>query len=209
MQQIREMSNVFEWDEYNSSKPFPRGEWNEKIFRNKYPVYLELACGKGEYSIGLADLDPEANFVGIDIKGNRIWVGAKKAQRQFPGRVRFLRAYIDHLDQFFMEQEVSGIWIIFPDPQIKKDRKKLTSPKFLDTYRKVLKVDARINLKTDSPELYHFTKNVITEQGLHLHADIPDVYAEETLPAELAIKTYYEGKHLKKGRTIRFISFSL
>jgi tRNA (guanine-N7-)-methyltransferase len=137
-----------------------------------------------------------------------MWVGATKAKENSLNNVRFFRAYIDHLDQFFAEKEIDEVWIIFPDPQLNKDRKKLTSQKFLELYRPLLKPGARINLKTDSPELYEFTKEVIEEEELILHRDIADVYKECPNDPELSIKTYYEGIHLKKGRTIRFLSFS-
>ncbi len=209
MEEIRAMEHVFEWSDYNSRNPFPKGSWNSSIFQNDNPIVLELACGKGEYSIGLGKLYPEKNFVGFDIKGNRMWVGANKALEEGIDNVRFFRAYIDHLDQFFEEGEVDEIWIIFPDPQLKKDRKKLTSPKFLELYRPLLKNGATINLKTDSPELYEFTKEVIHQKNLNLHRDVSDVYKECPNDPELSIQTYYEGLHLKKGRTIRFLSFSL
>jgi tRNA (guanine-N7-)-methyltransferase len=209
MNEIRTMDHVFEWSDYNSKNPFPKGTWKSGIFKNDNPVVLELACGKGEYSVGLGSMHPDKNFVGFDIKGNRIWVGAKKAEERGLSNVRFFRAYIDHLDQFFEEGEIDEIWIIFPDPQLKKDRKKLTSPKFLKLYRPLLKKGAKINLKTDSSELYEFTKEVIEEEGLLLHSDIQDVYASKPISDELAIQTYYEKQHLKKGRTIRFLSFSL
>ncbi len=209
MEQIRALENVFEWSDYNSKNPFPSGTWNSNIFQNDHPIVLELACGKGEYSIGLARLYSDKNLIGFDIKGNRMWVGATKAIENNLNNVRFFRAYIDHLDQFFTEKEIDEIWIIFPDPQLNKDRKKLTSPKFLELYRPLLKMGARINLKTDSPELYEFTKDVIEEEDLILHRDIADVYKECPNDPELSIKTYYEGLHLKKGRNIRFLSFSL
>ncbi|MFV1883576.1 MAG: tRNA (guanosine(46)-N7)-methyltransferase TrmB [Balneola sp.] len=209
MEEIRAMKNVFEWSDYNSKNPFPKGTWNSEIFKNSNPIVLELACGKGEYSIGLGKLHQEKNFVGFDIKGNRMWVGANKAREEGLDNIRFFRAYIDHLDQFFAEKEVDEIWIIFPDPQLKKDRKKLTSPKFLELYRPLLKKGATINLKTDSPELYEFTKEVIRKEDLTLHRDVADVYKEYPADPELSIQTYYEGMHLKRGRTIRFLSFSL
>lgn len=209
MDALKDMDNVFLWTDYNSNNPFPRGTWNKDIFKNENPIVLELACGKGEYCIGLGQQNPEKNYIGFDLKGNRIWVGADRAIKKGLTNVRFFRAYIDHLDQFFDKNEVSEIWIIFPDPQLKKDRKKLTSPKFLDLFRPLLKSGATINLKTDSPELYEFTLNVIEELGLKLHRNISNVYQECPDDPELSIQTYYEGLHLKKGRTIQFISFSL
>lgn len=209
MEQIKTLDNVFHWSEFNSENPFSKGAWNSGIFKNDNPIVLELACGKGEYSIGLGQLHPNKNFVGFDIKGNRLWVGAQKANELQLDNVRFFRAYIDHLDQFFAEQEISEIWIIFPDPQLKKDRKKLTSPKFLTLFKPLLKSGATINLKTDSPELYEFTKEVIEAEQLVLLRDVANVYKDCPEDPELSIQTYYEGLHLKKGRIIRFLSFSL
>ena len=209
MDALKSMPNVLHWTDYNSLNPFPKGTWNSKIFKNNNPIVLELACGKGEYSLGLGQQNPEKNYIAIDLKGNRLWVGADKALALHQTNVRFLRAYIDHLDQFFSTKEIDEIWIIFPDPQLKKDRKKLTSPKFLERYRPLLKTGATINLKTDSPELYTYTLDIIQELGLKLHCNIPNVYTECTDDPELSIQTYYENLHLKKGRTIRFISFSI
>lgn len=207
MEEVRTFENTFDWHDYNSKNPFPKGSWNADIFKNENPLVLELACGKGEYSTGLGKLYPNKNFVGFDLKGNRLWVGAQRALDQELENVRFFRAYIDHLDQFFEKEEVSDIWIIFPDPQLKKDRKKLTSPKFLKLYRPLLKSGATINLKTDSQELYEFTKEVIEEQNLKLLRDIEDVHKECPDDPELSIKTYYEKMHLEKGKLIKFISF--
>tara|TARA_R110001599_G_scaffold1889_4_gene9689 strand:- start:111690 stop:112343 length:654 start_codon:yes stop_codon:yes gene_type:complete len=207
MEEVRTFENTFDWHDYNSKNPFPKGSWNADIFKNENPIVLELACGKGEYSTGLGKLYPDKNFVGFDLKGNRLWVGAQRALDQELENVRFFRAYIDHLDQFFEKEEVSDIWIIFPDPQLKKDRKKLTSPKFLKLYRPLLKSGATINLKTDSQELYEFTKEVIEEQNLQLLRDIKDVHKECQEDPELSIKTYYEKRHLEKGKLIKFISF--
>ena len=209
MDALKSMPNVLLWTDYNSLNPFPKGTWNSTIFKNDNPIVLELACGKGEYSLGLGQQHPEKNYVGIDLKGNRLWVGADKALALNQTNVRFLRAYIDHLDQFFSTNEIDEIWIIFPDPQLKKDRKKLTSPKFLELYKPLQKTGATINLKTDSPELYSYTLDIIQELGLKLHRNIQNVYAECPDDPELSIQTYYENLHLKKGRTIRFISFSI
>ena len=207
--QMRKLENVFEWTDYNSDNPFPKGTWNEDIFGNKNPIVLELACGKAEYSVGLGELHQDKNFVGADIKGNRMWVGANKAKENGMSNLRFLRAYIDHLDQFFAKNEVSEIWILFSDPYIKKARKRLTSPKFLKLYRKIAKPGTVINLKTDSDLLYEFTHETIEEEGLEILRDIKDVYKECPDDPELSIKTYYEKMHLEKGKQIKFISFYL
>ena len=206
---MRAFSNVYEWTDYNSACPFRSGKWNEEIFHNPNPIVLELACGKGEYSLGMGKLYPDKNFVGVDIKGNRMWVGASEALSNNYGNVRYLRAYIDHLHQFFTGNEESELWIIFPDPYLKKARKRLTSPKFLELYRKFLKPGGTINLKTDSVELYEYTKKVIESEQLQLLKDIPDVYAECPEDPVLSIRTYYEEMHLSEGKTIRFLSFVL
>lgn len=209
MKALEHMENVFLWKNYNSTNSFPKGTWNSEIFKNNNPIVLELACGKGEYSVGLGEMYPNKNFVGFDLKGNRLWVGATNALQKKLDNVRFFRAYIDHLFDYFAPKEVDEIWIIFPDPQLKKDRKKLTSPKFLDVYRPLLKPGATINLKTDSPELYAFTLETIEELGLKLHRNVEDVHRDCPDDPELQIRTYYEGLHLERGRTIRFLSFSL
>lgn len=209
MKALEHMENVFLWKNYNSANPFPKGTWNSDIFKNDNPIVLELACGKGEYSVGLGEMYPNKNYVGFDLKGNRLWVGATNAFDKKLDNVRFFRAYIDHLYDYFAPKEVDEIWIIFPDPQLKKDRKKLTSPKFLDVYRPLLKPGATINLKTDSPELYAFTLETIEELGLRLHRNVEDVHRDCPDDPELQIRTYYEGLHLERGRTIRFLSFSL
>jgi|SRR5690554_3322319 len=207
--EMRTKENVFEWTDYDAENPFSKGTWNSGIFKNENPIILELACGKGEYSVGLAQLRPHSNLVGVDIKGNRMWVGATEAQEKGLDNVRFLRAYIDHLDQFFGESEVDELWILFSDPYIKKARKRLTAPKFLALYRRFLKPGGIINLKTDSDVLYDYTKEVIEEQRLEIIRDIPDVHKQCPDDAELAIKTFYEKTHLKKGKPSKFLSFRL
>ncbi len=208
-EEMRAKENVFEWSDYNSANPFPKGTWKSDIFHNSNPIVLELACGKGEYSVGLAQLYPDKNLVGVDIKGNRMWVGATEAQEEGLDNVRFLRAYIDHLDQFFAEEEVDELWILFSDPYIRKERKRLTAPKFLVLYRKFLKAGGIINLKTDSDVLYEYTKEIIEEENLELLRDISDVHNECPDDPELSIKTYYERMHLKNGKTSKFLSFKL
>jgi tRNA (guanine-N7-)-methyltransferase len=172
---------------------------------------VELACGKGEYTTNLAQLYPAKNFIGIDIKGDRIWKGAIRAQDHNLDNVRFLRCYIDHLEQFFEKGEISGIWITFPDPYLKKSdtKKRLTSPKFLEIYRAIAAEDAVVHLKTDSQPLFRFTCDVITDQELPVLARYNDLYAESDISDELRIKTYYEKKHLERGRTIQYVQFLL
>jgi len=187
-----------------------QGTW-AGYFENHNPIVLELACGKGEYSLGLAALYPGKNFIGVDVKGNRLWVGAKKATQLHLRNVAFLRIQIDRITEFFGTEEVDEIWITFPDPQLRvsKSKKRLTHPKFLRLYYQVLVPGGRIHLKTDSPDLYQFTKKVIGMYGCTLHHDLDDVYAEPGIPKELQIKTYYESLDIARSRRVHYLCFSL
>lgn len=205
--ELEEMDNVFQKPNPEESK----GKWNDK-FGNTKPIVLELACGKGDYTLALAARFPEKNFIGIDIKGARIHVGARTATEHALDNVRFLRIYIDNIDEYFAPGEVDEIWITFPDPYLKKGKasKRLTSPKFLDLYRKVLKKSGYVQLKTDSPELFEFTKEVIAEQELPVAQLHENVYTEPNVdPLLTEIQTYYEKKHLKDERIIRYVKFQL
>jgi tRNA (guanine-N7-)-methyltransferase len=186
------------------------GKWRDH-FKNNNPIVLELACGKGEYAVGLAQLNPGKNFIGVDIKGNRLWVGAGFALKNNLKNVLFLRTQIDKIGEYFLKDEIDEIWITFPDPQLRfsKAKKRLTHPRFLRLYQKILKSNGKIHLKTDSPDLYHFTKSVIELYNLVLISDIDNVYEEENLPEELAIKTHYEKLDIAKSETIFYLSFSL
>jgi len=202
--EIKTFSNVLEYPENI------KGKWDE-FFKNDNEIVLELACGKGEYATGLAQLYPHKNFIGVDIKGNRLWVGAKFALENKLNNVAFLRTQIDKLTNYFAPDEVSEIWITFPDPQLRisKAKKRLTHPKFLRLYHQILTPGAKIHLKTDSPDLYEFTKLVIRLYDLQLIADIGDVYKMEKLTEELAIKTHYEKLDIAKSNCIFYVSFSL
>lgn len=186
------------------------GNWKAH-FKNNGPISLELACGKGEYAVGLAQLYPNRNFIGVDQKGNRIWVGAKKSLNQNLTNVAFLRIQIDRLADFFGKDEVDEIWITFPDPQLRisKDKKRLTHPKFLRLYQQILKPNGIIHLKTDSPQLYNFTKRVVELYGLITHKYLNNVYAEKNLNPELQIKTHYEALDIAGSNRIHYLSFSL
>lgn len=186
------------------------GKWNE-FFKNDHPVTLELACGKGDYTLGLARMYPDQNFIGVDLKGNRIWRGAKTAMEEPLPNAAFLRTQIDKLNNYFAEGEIKDIWITFPDPFLRqsKAKKRLTHPKFLQLYQPLLAPGATINLKTDSLELYTFTKAVIAATGCKTLTDIDNVYALPDIPPVLKIQTYYEGMHLEDGRTIRYLQFQL
>ena len=187
-----------------------QGKWHE-YFRNHAPITLELACGKGEYSVSLGRQHKDRNFIGVDIKGNRIYIGAKAALAEKLNNVAFLRAQIGQLTNFFAAGEISEIWIIFPDPFLRKSKAKnrLTHPRFLAIYQQLLPPGARIHLKTDSRELYDFTLETIQEQGCIIHENIADIYGQGKATGALAIQTFYEQMHLAEGRTIYYINFSL
>ena len=187
-----------------------KGNW-KNFLKNDHPVILELACGKGEYAVGLGQIHPDQNFIGVDLKGNRIWVGAKKALQNNLSNVAFLRAEIDKITEYFAPGEVSEIWITFPDPQPRtgKAKKRLTHPKFLRLYEQILKKNASINLKTDSPDLYNFTKLVINRYGCKLITDIDDISNIRELPDELKIKTHYETLDIAQSSRVHYLKFSL
>lgn len=201
--QIKEMAHVFEYPENM------QGQWHA-FFKNENPVVLELACGRGEYTVALASMYPGKNFIGVDVKGNRMYLGAKKALDNGYNNVAFLRTQIEMIDQYFGEGEVDEIWITFPDPQLRtsKAKKRLTHPRFLRLYQKFLKPGASIHLKTDSPALHTFTNLVIEKYGLILLEESSDVYSQPHKP-ELDIKTHYEGLDIAQSRKIHYVHFQL
>lgn len=191
-------------------KGFPmRGAWNKEFFGNDNPIVLELGCGKGEYTVGLARRFPDKNFIGIDIKGARMWTGASQAREEGLKNVAFIRTNIELLPRFFAPDEVSEIWITFPDPQMKKERKRLTSTRFLELYRLVAKENALIHLKTDSPFLYTYTHHLVAANNLPTIVDTDDLYASGLDSEILQIKTFYEQQWLDRGLTIKYINFAL
>lgn len=200
---IKSFANIVELDTQY------KGVWKKNFFKNDRPLIVELACGKGDYAIGMAKIFPEKNFIGIDIKGNRLYTAANTARAEGVENVAFLRTQIDHLDQYFEKGEITEVWITFPDPFLRKGdaKRRLTSPKFLDVYRKILLPGTKINLKTDSDELYAYTQEIVESQRLKIVENIPDVYAANKNHLLYDIQTYYEKMHLKDGRTIHFISF--
>ncbi len=187
-----------------------KGRW-KNFFKNENPISLELACGKGEYAVGLGSIYPNRNFVGVDLKGNRIWVGAKKALQDKLYNVAFLRTQIDKLTDYFEKGEVDEIWLTFPDPQLRTSRakKRLTHPRFLRLYQQILSPGGYIHLKTDSPVLYRFTMKVAGMYGLHVVEGIDDIYAQKNIADELKIKTHYEGLDIAKSNKVCFLKFSL
>lgn len=192
-----------------SQQPFPlKGRWHE-YFGNTNPIVLELGCGKGEYAVGLAELCPDKNFIGIDIKGARMYTGAKQAEQRGLRNVAFLRTNIEMLASFFAPSEVSEIWITFPDPQMKKVRKRLTATNFLALYRRVLADGGRIHLKTDSPFLYTYTREMLRASDIAPIIDTADLYGGGVAPQLPPIRTHYEQQWLQRGMSIKFLSFAL
>jgi tRNA (guanine-N7-)-methyltransferase len=202
--ELETFSNVLQYPENM------RGKWHES-FAGKSRITLELACGKGEYAVGMGRLFPERNFVGVDIKGNRIWVGAKTALQEGLRNILFLRSQIDRIDTYFNKGEVQDIWLTFPDPQLRisKAKKRLTHPKFLRKYQQFLAPDSYIHLKTDSPVLYAFTLDVIQLYGLELAVSTDDLYAEEIKDPVLQIQTHYEKLDIAKSNKIHYLCFRL
>lgn len=186
------------------------GHWSA-FFKNANPITLELACGKGEYSTGLGAQHPERNFIGVDIKGNRIYIGAKKAAAEGLNNVAFLRAQIDQITDYFATGEVSDIWIVFPDPFLRESRAKnrLTHPRFLALYQRILKPGGVVRLKTDSRELFDFTREVAAAAGCRVLEEMEDIYGKGLATGPLAIQTFYEQMHRSEGRTIYYIAFTL
>lgn len=187
-----------------------KGKWRQ-FFKNNNPVILELACGRGEYTVGLSKLFPEKNFIGVDVKGNRMYIGAKKTMEDETQNAAFLRTQIEMLDDYFNPHEVDEIWITFPDPQLRTSRakKRLTHPRFLRLYNKILKPAGTIHLKTDSPVLFAFTKRVIDMFGLKLIEECDNVHAGPSVKPELKIITHYESLDIAESRKVFYLQFSL
>lgn len=186
-----------------------KGKWNKEVFKNDNPIVLELGCGRGEYTIGLAKMFPEKNFIGIDIKGARMWSGATQAKQEGLKNVAFLRTNIEIIELFFGKDEVSEIWITFADPQMKKATKRLTSTFFINRYRKFLQQDGIIHLKTDSNFLFTYTKYMAEKNDAPVLFITEDLYGEGLNDKILDIKTYYEQQWLDRGLKIKYIKMQL
>ena len=201
---IKAFPNVMEYPENM------KGNWHI-YFKNNHPITLELACGKGEYTTGLASMYSDRNFIGIDIKGNRIWRGAKTAIDEGLHNVAFLRTEIDKITDYFAADEIAEIWITFPDPQLRmsKAKKRLTHPKFLRLYQQLLQPNGTIHLKTDSPVLYQFTKTIIDLYTLECEVDFDDAYRQTTISKELAIQTHYEKLDIANSNKIHYLQFKV
>jgi tRNA (guanine-N7-)-methyltransferase len=205
---IEERLNVIEPSkpEYHDMKGF----WREKHFRNNNPITLELACGRGEYTVGLASRFPDRNYIGVDMKGERIWKGSGWALEQGLSNAAFLRTHILMIENFFADGEVDEIWITFPDPRSKKRdiKRRLTSPRFLDMYKKLVKPGGYIRLKTDNTGLYEYTCDVLTERkDVHNFQHTRSVYESDLRPECFDIKTKYEELFAEKGETIKYLRF--
>lgn len=207
--------NVFQYP-YSVVENVPfemKGRWREDYFHNDNPIVLELGCGKGEYTVGLAKLFPDINFIGVDIKGARMWTGATQAIKENLRNVAFLRTNIEVIDRFFAEDEVQEIWLTFSDPQMKNARKRLTSTYFMNRYRRFLNDGGLIHLKTDSNFLFTYTTYMVERNSLPVLLRTEDLYHTEGIDEEtsniLAIQTYYESMWIERGLNIKYMKFRL
>ena len=191
-------------------KGFPyKGKWNSDFFSRSNPITLELGCGKGEYTVGLAEANPDRNYIGVDIKGARMWKGARSVEDKGMDNAAFLRTEIEQISQFFAPGEVDEIWITFPDPQMQKARKRLTSSRFLSNYRTFLRDGGIVNLKTDSPFLFEYTRRLAETNGFEILKITEDLYGSGLADPVTSIKTFYEQQWLSRGKTIKLISFRI
>lgn len=208
--------NLFEYNyERIMDEGFPlQGKWHTDFFRNDNPIVLELGCGKGEYTVGLAQAHKDINYIGVDIKGARIWKGLKQSNEEGLANVAFLRTRIDQIEHFFSKDEVAEIWVTFPDPHPgegeRNARHRLTSPEFLERYRKIVRKDGVLNLKTDSPIMYEYTLHeVVEKQGLPLLYATDDLYTNTDDLEVKSIRTFYEQMWLNQGLTIKYLKFGI
>ena len=190
-----------------------KGNWHKNYFKNNNPIVLELGCGKGEYTVGLAQRYPDKNFIGVDIKGNRIWTGAKTAIENKMNNVAFIRTRIDFIESCFTDNEINEIWITFPDPQPQKTRirNRLTNMMFINRYKNILGVNGIINLKTDSEPFYNYTREIVSENNFEELDATNDLYADITKRDEAltSIRTYYEKMFSDKGFKICYLKFKV
>lgn len=212
--EMKKMEHVFEpsMEEIKTGATDYKGNWNRSVFKNENPITLELGCGKGEYAVGLAKKYPNKNFIGVDIKGARMWVGANQCIDENLKNVAFLRTKIDFIDKFFVENEVDEIWLTFSDPQPNKPNKRLTSKIFIDRYKNILKPKGVIHLKTDSDILFESTVNEIEEHKYHCNYLTWNLYNDiqkmpDNIKDILHIKTHYEALFTQRGHQIKYCQF--
>ena len=186
-----------------------KGRWNSEVFHNDHPIVVELGCGKGEYTVNLAERFPEKNYIGIDIKGARLWKGAKYVEENQVPNAAFLRCRIEFIESLFAENEISEIWITFADPQINRDRKRLTNPLFINRYRKFLKKDGIVHLKTDSPYLHEYSLAMAAQNEMTILDMCKDIYGTGRADDILSIRTFYESQYLERNIPITYLSFKL
>jgi len=203
--------NLFQHNHFDvQNEPFIlRGKWHDQYFKNNNPIVLELGCGRGEYTIGMAQQFPNKNFIGIDRKGARIWRGCKDGIEQNLKNVAFLRIKIEDIEYYFAHDEVHEIWVTFPDPQLRKERKRLISPNFISKYRKILDVTGYIHLKTDSRELYEYVIETAPHEKWNIVENIENVYENGNSSVLTEIQTFYEKKWLQEGKPISYICLEL
>lgn len=213
--EMKTFHNVFECGIHDIAADNPiaalAGHWNEEVFHNNNPIVLELGCGRGEYTVGLAKAYPDKNFIGVDIKGARLWAGAKQAETEAIANAAFLRTNIEMITHFFAPNEVSEIWITFPDPQMKKATKRLTSTYFMARYQQFMQPNGLIHLKTDSPFFYTYTAEMLRVNGYAVLADSQNLYdcSAEGLEDARALQTHYEQQWLSRGMTIKYLCWEL
>ena len=208
--EVASFDHVIEYTDFQKSgKPKPAGRWHSEIFGNDHPITLELACGTGAYTVELARRNPKRNYVGLDIKGSRLWKGAKIAKQEKLENVRFVRMFIDHLDEYFAPDEVDEIWITFADPYSRAgDRNnRLSHPKFLKLYKSILKKGQLVHFKTDDRAFFQYTQRSVQRFGGSIVKSVDDIYETHGDDQRLTIQTHFEKKHLKKGRSISYCSF--
>ena len=210
-EELKSFDMVFQpkFDEVFNTNYKLKGKWAQEVFYNNNPIVLELGCGKCEYTVGLAEYDQAKNYIGIDIKGARMWNGAKYAEETGLTNVAFIRTRVELINSFFDENEISEIWITFPDPQNNKQRSRLSSSRFLNHFKQFLKPDGYIHLKTDSLLLHDYTKSLLDQNQLAIEQATNDLYHSSLLNEQLKIQTYYEQKFLERNFPITYLKFML